>query len=452
MRTLLALAAIAAHSDASAFCGTYVGSPGVELINQTSQVIMSRQGARTTLTLANEYEGPASDFAMLIPVPEVLGEDAISTARPELFQRFDDYSAPRVVTYECEDFAWEDGDADADADADSDADADTSAPPDVVVEAQYQVGIYDIVILSAVESGALLTWLDDNGYGITPDAGEILGDYIDAGSFFFAAKVNLDEVPEEASFLEPLQFSYESEAFSLPIRLGTINSPGVQDVVIYVLSPWDGGRVGISNYPELEIEDECMVDVYGAGGVDAHYAGLFEDAWAAQAGAGWLLEYAWRPSGCDPCATTPPTPDELNEAGFSGDTYEAFFSRIRMRYTPEAGTQDITLYQSGIKSFDQIRFIDYNDRMEDRFEVCGVGMVDDPGSCDEEADPGPGGGEEADPGADGEDEWERSPSSEEEKADSASSGCSVAQARHRSMLAVLLVSLIALTGRRRSAA
>ena len=90
------------------FCGMSVGSPGVELTNSTSQVIISRLGDRTTLTMAPNYEGDATDFVMLVPVPVVLEEDDIRTARPELFQRLNDYSAPRVVEYACSDFEWDD--------------------------------------------------------------------------------------------------------------------------------------------------------------------------------------------------------------------------------------------------------------------------------------------------------------------------------------------------------
>ncbi len=104
MRALISTIVALWAGPASAFCGTFVSSPGVELTNQTSQVIISREGDRTTLTMANDYEGPVEDFAMLVPVPYVLEEDDISTARPELFQRFNDYSAPRVVEYECSDF------------------------------------------------------------------------------------------------------------------------------------------------------------------------------------------------------------------------------------------------------------------------------------------------------------------------------------------------------------
>ena len=386
MHFALALVASIFSAPASAFCGTYVGSPGVELTNQTSQVIIARQGTRTTLSLANDYEGDALDFAMLIPVPEVLDEEDITTVRPELFQRFNNYSSPRVVTYECEDFAyddWADGDADADSDADADAD-EGGAVPDVIVEAEYAVGIYNIVILSAAESGALMSWLETNGYGVSEDAEELLGEYIDGGAYFFAAKVNLNEAAD-GGFLEPLQFGYDSAVFSLPIRLGTLNSPGEQDVVMYILTDDSDGKVGISNYPQIEIEDECMADVYGAGGVDNYYGTQFGEAFAAEDGAGWMVEYAWSPTWCDPCSTEPPNGAELAEAGFDGDQWEAYFTRIRMRYTEQAANQDVTLYASGLREDEQIRYIVHNPELEDRFPVCGIGMVDDPGTCDDES-------------------------------------------------------------------
>jgi len=399
MRIFLSFISLLFSAGASAFCGTYVGSPGVELVNQTSQVILSRQDQRTTLTLANDYQGLAREFAMLIPVPKVLGEDEITTVRPELFQRFDDYSAPRVVRYECEDYEWQDGDADGDADADADGDADADTSPDVTVEAEYQVGIYDVVILSAEESGALLFWLDSNGYGVSPEAESILADYIASGSYFFAAKVNLEDVAEEVSYLEPLQFQYESEVFSLPVRLGTLNSPGEQDVVMYIITDEDAGKVGISNYPQIEIEDECMVDIYDEGGVDEYYGKRFADAWAEEAGAGWMVEYAWNPSSCDPCSTQPPTDEEFAEAGFSGNTWKAYFTRLRIRYVPDAATQDINLYASGLIENEQVRFINYNHEMEDRFPVCGKGMVPDPGSCNDDYYEDPGEDGSADPDA-----------------------------------------------------
>ena len=45
-----------------AFCGTYVSSSDTALISRTSQVVMVRQGQKTTLTLSNDYEGEPQDL------------------------------------------------------------------------------------------------------------------------------------------------------------------------------------------------------------------------------------------------------------------------------------------------------------------------------------------------------------------------------------------------------
>ena len=393
MRSLVAALFGLWAGPAAAFCGTYVASPGVELTNQTSQIIIVRQDGRTTLSMANDYTGSATNFAMLVPVPEVLEREDITTVRPELFQRFDDYSAPRVVEYTCDDFWWDDYDfSEMDGGGGGEAGGGWEEPPTVVVEAEYEVGIYTIQIVSATDSGGLMTWLADNGYGVDAAAESLLGEYIDGGQYFFAAKVNLGAAVTDGTFLEPLQFGYESEVFSLPVRLGTLNSPGEQDVVMYIITESEDGSVGISNYTKFEIEDECMVDLAAVGGIDSYYGAQFAAGWSeGGTGEGWLQEYAWSTSSCDPCPTEKPTNDEVQEAGFEGSSWESYFTRIRLRYTPEAATEDVMLYASGIRDSEQVRFIRYNSELEDRasfdsdFEICGYGPVlDDPGSCDDD--------------------------------------------------------------------
>ena len=301
----------------------------------------------------------------------------------------------------------------------------------------------------------------------------MLTEYIEDGQLFFAAKVNLEEVSEEGTTLEPIQFTYESEALGLPVRLGTLNSPGEQDVVMFILTDESDGQVMISNYSEITIEDECMVDVGAEGGASNYYGTQFAEAWADEGtGEGWITEYAWATSSCDPCPTSPPTNEELEQAGYEGDSWDSFFTRLRVRYTAEAATQDIMLYTSGIRTTEQIRFIDYNVEMEDRFEVCGVGMVDDPGSCDEASTTGAsnggnseeesqggfgsgesGGSDDGDAGGDDND-WERELSSTELEGSNAEedekSGCSHAGQSGTGWGWPLLAGMMALFGRRRS--
>jgi hypothetical protein len=383
---------------AAAFCGTYVGGAGANLTNQTSRIAISRQGDRTTLTLANEFQGDVFDFAMVVPVPEILGEDDIRVVDPRLVEVLDGYSGPRLVKYECEDFVYDDADFDSATEAGG-GEGEGENESEVVIEAEYLVGSYEIVILSATESSGLMSWLAANGYEVPAEAGDLLGQYIDSGAYFFAAKVSLESLPEDGAFLEPLQFSYTAGAFSLPIRLGTINSPGEQDLLLYILTDTSEGRVGISNYAEATLEDECMVDLSEYTEFSQYYAEVVDKAFdAADEEAAWMVEYAWAIGNCDPCSGEPPSQEQAQDLGFDGEIWDSFITRIRMRYTPQGADQDLMLYTSGMTTSDQIRFIEYNEDMEDRYPICGLGMVDEPGTCPDGAGEGGSGETDVDDG------------------------------------------------------
>ncbi|MCP4917726.1 MAG: DUF2330 domain-containing protein [Proteobacteria bacterium] len=369
--------------DAHAFCGHYAGQVGAEMYNNASQLAVVRQGSRTTLTLVNDFEGNVSEFALVVPVPEVLDAEDVAVLDGEIIGRLDAYSAPRLVTYTCDDFASR-GDSGTLDSANDGEGAGDDADDSVTVEAEFSVGEYDIVVLSADESGALVTWLNDNDYAVSTDAEDLLQEYVDAGAKFFAAKVNLDETPEGSSYLSPLQFGYEADAFMLPIRLGTLNSGGEQDLIVYALS--DSGQTHISNYPEVEQETDCMVDVDATGGLATFVDERFVAALSTEERPGWVLEYGWTPSGCDPCAGDPLADEDLHALGWDGETNEAYFSRLHMRYPPEAVDQDLVFYGSSISSFTQLRYIAYDADLEDRFSNCVTGWADDPGSCDGSTD------------------------------------------------------------------
>jgi len=397
---LLSLSLLGATNEASAFCGHYAGQVGAELYNNASQIAVARQDGRTTLTLVNDFEGDASEFAVVIPVPTVLGEEDVQVVDPSVVSRVDAYSAPRLVTYECEDFSWggDTGAALDSANEEDDGGTGEDADDSVTVEATFSAGEYDIVILSAEESGALITWLNDNGYGVSTDAEDLLGEYVSSGAKFFAAKVNLENIPEGASYLSPLQFGYESEVFSLPIRLGTLNSGGEQDLILYVLS--DNGQTHISNYPQVEVETDCMVDLSGWESLHAFVDDRFQIALSTEERPGWVLEYGWTASGCDPCADEPLADADVQALGWQGEAWDAYFSRIHMRYPPEAVDQDLVFYGSGLYDFTQIRYIEYVQDLEDRFPNCGSGWATDPGTCEGEDDTGNGPDRDLDEGMD----------------------------------------------------
>ena len=55
----------------------------------------------------------------------------------------------------------------------------------MTIEASYSVGEYDILILSAEESGGLITWLDENDYNIPKGAERVVDSYLKQDMRFF---------------------------------------------------------------------------------------------------------------------------------------------------------------------------------------------------------------------------------------------------------------------------
>jgi hypothetical protein len=327
-RKLLALgiAAIAANAaltslaPAHAFCGFFVGKADSTLFNEASKVIMVRSEDKTVISMANDYRGDLKEFAIVVPVPQVLQRGQINVGDPKLFDRIDAYSAPRLAEYF-------DGDpcdrrrmlemSRASAVAPMSAPA-AKAMRDkalgVTVEAQYTVGEYDIVILSAKESDGLETWLQQSGYKIPRGASAALKPYIRQNLKFFVAKVNLKEQAKTGyTYLRPLQFAFESERFMLPIKLGMINAQGPQDLIVFMLTKT--GRVETTNYRTIKLPANVDIPGYVKGDFARFYKALFNEQAKKEEFRVAFTEYFWDMSWCDPCAADPLSPQELKSAG-----------------------------------------------------------------------------------------------------------------------------------------
>src|SRR3954449_1104745 len=81
------------------FCGFYVAKADTKLFNKASQVVLVRDGDRTVMTMANDFEGDPKEFAVVIPVPTVLKREQIHVGENALVDHLDAYSAPRLVEY-----------------------------------------------------------------------------------------------------------------------------------------------------------------------------------------------------------------------------------------------------------------------------------------------------------------------------------------------------------------
>jgi len=371
---VLTLAPAAAH----AFCGFYVAKADTKLFNKASQVVLVRDGDRTVMTMANDFEGDPKEFAVVIPVPTFLEKGQIHVSDKAVIDHLDAYSAPRLVEY---------------------FDSDPCTPPvpmtaasarmydmagpggeerakalGVKVEATYTVGEYDIVILSAEQSNGLETWLKENGYKIPDGATAILGSYIKQKLRFFVARVNLKEQSKLGfKYLRPLQVAYESPKFMLPIRLGTVNSQGSQELFIYTLTR--KGRVETTNYRTVKMPTGMDVPLLVKDEFGDFYKALFEHEVKKEDMKCVFTEYAWDTGWCDPCAADPLSHDELKKLGVfwlegdqaargrrgifppRGGQTDVFLTRLHVRYDRQHFPEDLVFQETGDRDNFQGRFV-----------------------------------------------------------------------------------------------
>ena len=161
-------------------------------------------------------------------------------------------------------------------------------------------------------------------------------------------------------FLRPIRVEYDTPKFMLPIRLGTVNADGPQDMIVMALT--HTGRVVVTNYqtkrmPTGEDIPEYIQDRFGE-----FYDRVFNRQVAASGNAAVMLEYAWPMSiggmMCDPCSSPPIEPNEAAELGLGENARSRanplFLTRLHVRYDrahfPEdlqfEETPDVEQYQA----------------------------------------------------------------------------------------------------------
>ena len=378
---LLGLLTLISVDQVSAFCGFYVAKGDLKLFNKTSQVIIVRDGEHTVITMSSDYQGDAKDFAMVVPVPEVLKESDIRVVQQYIFDKFDAFTTPRLVEYwdenPCNERVYSEMSAaprPSMAKRSMDRVMEEEAKDDgVTIEAKYTVGEYDILILSATESSGLKHWLTANDYKIPSGAEEVLQPYITDGMKFFVVKVNLEKQKSlGVQTLRPLQIQFNSSRFMLPIRLGMANSDGgAQDMIVYAFTR--KGRVETANYrtTKLPTDREIPEFVMTEGLFANFYRDMYGKAWANEGKNNVMLEYAWDESSqqsmhCDPCPTPPLTFAEVREAGvwwvapdqYNGSYFgDLFITRLHVRYDRAHFPQDLMFLNTPDQSNFQGRYV-----------------------------------------------------------------------------------------------
>jgi hypothetical protein len=229
----------------------------------------------------------------------------------------------------------------------------------VRVEAQFTVGEYEVVVLSATESTGLETWLRRERYNIPAGAAEYMAPYVREQWKFFVARVDIERAqrrPSGGVRLSPLRFHYDAPDFRLPVRLGLLNAPAAQDLIVYILHP--GSRFEVANYPNAFIPTNLDVAASARQNFGELYARLFDYTMEQAGGRAVITEYAWGTNSCDPCPTPPLAQADLatlgadvlgqGRPGFdqSYHVYNMNVTRLHTRYNRATLTEDLVFREA----------------------------------------------------------------------------------------------------------
>lgn len=350
-RVIVAASLALTAPAAQAFCGFYVARADGALYNRASTVVYTRVNETSVITMSSDYRGSPAEFAMIVPTPKVLDRNQVTTVPSETVAHLDRYTAPRLVEYFDEDPCAVYPVMEPEVVAEGSAGAaptrrerrEGARALGVTIEREFAVGSYDIQMLSARQSDGLAEFLRGEGYKLPDGAEAALQGYITGGMKFFVAKVNLSRHSAKAEQeLEPLQISFRSPDFMLPIQLGKLNGDGPQDLIVLALTR--KGRVKLTNYMTKDIPTGVQIPVFVEKVFPQFYRAMIDKS-APKNGA--FLEYAWDMAWCDPCADDPLSFSEFRQLGVvwvskaEAATPNVFVTRLHIRYSKGSFFEDL---------------------------------------------------------------------------------------------------------------
>jgi len=151
--------------------------------------------------------------------------------------------------------------------------------PQVVVYGTTVLAHYEVSVLGAGAASALIEWLQENGYQVNPDAGEILNSYIERDWAFVAIKLIPDEKRHYRNeFLPPLTVKYRSDQLIFPLYISSISTRRPARITLYVFAE---STVRSGNFPTRRLRykenppvsadveeyiESCLADTVGPAG------------------------------------------------------------------------------------------------------------------------------------------------------------------------------------------
>lgn len=330
----LAFAVFSGAQPAAAFPGFFASRKGEPVKTHATQLAVMKRGADTVVSVMSDYEGPLDAFAMVLMVPADVTPERVTTLKRDFVDRLDSLSAPRFHEYWEQDPCdpgpveqeWErnlkvQGAAGGPLGGGAPTPEGGAIKPAkelfLDVKAKQKEGEYKFTLL---DPGAdVVGWLSSHGYRAPEGAAAALKPY---GALRpLVAEVDpkrIELVGGDRAQLSPVRFATSQPFDTFPSRLGLLNAPKQQELLIFVIDP--DFRYEAKNYATIFPPTNVHIDFSAKERMGEFYNALY-DMILAKHPQSFLSEYAWPADGCgQPCATEPLMVHELLSLG--ADVFE----------------------------------------------------------------------------------------------------------------------------------
>jgi MYXO-CTERM domain-containing protein len=328
------LAALVIPRPAAAFPGFFASKKSEPIKTYSTQIAVMKRGTDTVVSVMPDYEGPLEGFALVMLVPADVTSDKVTTLKRDFLDRLDSISAPRFHEYYEQDPCdpgpveqeWErnlkvQGAAGGELGGGAPTPEGTALKPAkelfLDVAAKQKEGEYKFTLL---EAGADVTaWLASHGYKAPDGAAAALKPY--SALRPLVAEVDpkrIELVGGDRAQLSPVRFATAQPFDTIPDRIGLLNAPKEQELIIFVLDP--EARYEAKNYKTIFPPTNVSLDFSAKERMGEFYNALY-DLILQKHPQSFLSEFAWPADGCgQPCATEPLMISELLSLG--ADVFE----------------------------------------------------------------------------------------------------------------------------------
>lgn len=257
MKRTLLLALLSLPAPAFACGGFFCSALSLEPVQQSGERILFEVHGDGTITTTVEitYTGTADDFSWVVPVPAVPTLDVETP--PDTLALLDDATRPLITPppTRCSvpgqifgGVAMRGGGGMAPTMAD-----DSESNGGVEVIDLPQVGPYAAQVVESDDPAALITWLNDNRYLITPEMEPMVAHYVAQEMKFLAVRL----APEaDVGAITPLGMTYAATEPMIPIQLTAVGAEPEMGVMAFIVS--DQGRWESSNYTNFEVDPDFV--------------------------------------------------------------------------------------------------------------------------------------------------------------------------------------------------